>query len=632
MSLLLRLMALSFLLLYSLESQGKSPAAVQAPDPGPFIQMAKSLNAQAGEELSIRQRIEVAIVAEDYPTATRLIRQYHDESELVNPWVTDLFTFQYRTLVTALRHSAGSRLDFEAAFRQSFGRFLSAFDPQYLSYIGDYYQVDPDSLLRRLNTSQDAADINSISSYFRWLMLSKTKALAEEMLATELASHVRQLPRQYIQLADGNQLEVNVFLPNNGRQRHPAVLVYNLYAKGWSIDNKAQEAAAKGYAGVLVYPRGKGESSGEVAPFLTEAEDGYAIIDWISRQSWSERKVAMLGGSYLGFAQWAVTKKLHPALKTIVPSAAVVPGFNDNLTQGHVLSAEALPWYHLVTNNKTMDFGTYYDPAWGDFYTRFYRQGTPYEEIQSLWPTANPAFAHWLAHQDKPAYWRQFIPEAAEFRQLNIPVLATTGYYDHAQAGTWYYRRQHLQHNPQAEHYVVIGPFDHLGANGMPGRNLQGLELDEVAQININQLIFDWFDHVLRGAAKPALLKDKLNFQVMGANRWAHTASLTPAVYMTFNLLAGPQGNSLAINPGTSGEGHVLQTMDFGQREQQSRPASSPVLSASLAEDGALIFTSAPLTREVVMAGGFPGSCRSVSTSRTWIWEPPFMNVRQTAV
>lgn len=41
--------------------------------------------------------------------------------------------------------------------------------------------------------------------------------------------------------------------------------------------------------------------------------------------NWCNGKVAMIGGSYLGFSQWA-TKKLHPALKTIVPQVAVAPG------------------------------------------------------------------------------------------------------------------------------------------------------------------------------------------------------------------------------------------------------------------------------------------------------------------
>ena len=44
----------------------------------------------------------------------------------------------------------------------------------------------------------------------------------------------------------------------------------------------------------------------------------------------------MIGGSYLGFSQWAATKKLHPALKTIIPQAPVGIGI-DYPMSGNVL-------------------------------------------------------------------------------------------------------------------------------------------------------------------------------------------------------------------------------------------------------------------------------------------------------
>src|ERR1700743_3866988 len=35
-----------------------------------------------------------------------------------------------------------------------------------------------------------------------------------------------------------------------------------------------------------------------------------------------------------------------------------------------------------------------------------------------------------------------------------------------------------------------------------------------------------WFDHVFKGAPRPDLLKDKVNYEVTGANAWKHTSSL----------------------------------------------------------------------------------------------------------
>lgn len=67
----------------------------------------------------------------------------------------------------------------------------------------------------------------------------------------------------------------------------------------------------------MVNTRGKRNSNDENNPFEHESQDIYEVIDWVSQQPWSNGKVGMIGGSYLGFSQWAAVKKLHPALKQL---------------------------------------------------------------------------------------------------------------------------------------------------------------------------------------------------------------------------------------------------------------------------------------------------------------------------
>ena len=62
----------------------------------------------------------------------------------------------------------------------------------------------------------------------------------------------------------------------------------------------------------------------------------------------------MIGGSYLGFSQWAATKKLHPALKTIIPQAPVGIGI-DYPMSGNVFMSYMLRWIDHVTINKLTD-------------------------------------------------------------------------------------------------------------------------------------------------------------------------------------------------------------------------------------------------------------------------------------
>jgi hypothetical protein len=50
-----------------------------------------------------------------------------------------------------------------------------------------------------------------------------------------------------------------------------------------------------------------------------EGPDGYDTLNWIAAQPWSDGKVAMIGGSYLGIAQWRVALLNNPHLKAIFP-------------------------------------------------------------------------------------------------------------------------------------------------------------------------------------------------------------------------------------------------------------------------------------------------------------------------
>ncbi len=62
--------------------------------------------------------------------------------------------------------------------------------------------------------------------------------------------------------------------------------------------------AQHGYAVYAQDVRGRYESEGQWEPFRHEAEDGHDTVVWASKQPWSNGKVALQGGSYLGHVQW----------------------------------------------------------------------------------------------------------------------------------------------------------------------------------------------------------------------------------------------------------------------------------------------------------------------------------------
>jgi putative CocE/NonD family hydrolase len=130
-----------------------------------------------------------------------------------------------------------------------------------------------------------------------------------------------------IHTPQGHTLSAVVVRSKDVSRALPAALEFYLYSNTQASVREAKSAADHGYVGVVADVRGKRLSPDTLLPYENEQEDVYQVIDWIARQPWCNGKVGMYGGSYSGFAQWAGLKhRVHPALKTIVPYVAGIPG------------------------------------------------------------------------------------------------------------------------------------------------------------------------------------------------------------------------------------------------------------------------------------------------------------------
>jgi len=389
----------------------------------------------------------------------------------------------------------------------------------------------------------------------------------------------------------------------------PVVLFYTTYDQGERDLAFGKTAADKGYVGVLVYARGIRGNLNDYWPYEHEGNDIYDVIDWISKQQWCNGKIGMLGGSYTGFAQWAAVKHLHPALKTIVPQVAVMPGYDTPMENNVCASVLCLGWPNARLTNK---------PLAQNVYNRWFADGSPYRNLDTLGGAPNRVFQKWLQHPAYDEYWRSLTPTAAEFSHLNIPVLSTTGYYDGAQIGALHYFKLHYKNNPNANHYLVIGPYDHPGAQRNPAANLMGYNIDPIAMVNMQDLAYQWLDYVLKNGKKPDLLKDRITYEVMGANEWRHAATLAGMSQqtLTFYLTGTAMGNDHLLSPNKPQSSHFLQdTVDFRDRQNQNNLFSNTIIN-NTAPSGALIFVSEPFAETVTISGAFSGELSAVIDKR----------------
>lgn len=438
-----------------------------------------------------------------------------------------------------------------------------------------------------------------------------------------------------IPTADGAKIHAIVVRKSEMKEPSPAVLFHTIYARKSDLD-RAKKAANHGYVGVVSYTRGKGLSPDSIVPYKHEATDTYEVIDWISKQDWSNQKVGMYGGSYVGFTQWAAAKnKVHPALKTIVPSVSAAPGIAEPMENGIHWNFH-YPWHHYVSNNKYLDTTLYYNgQRWHNLNMKWYETGVAYNAMDSLDGLPNPQFRERLLHPTYDTYWQHMMPYKEEFAHINIPVLATTGYYDGGQVGTQYYLKEHTKYNTNAAHYLVIGPYTHFGAQEKPSSHIFGYDIDAVAQIDITELIFEWFDHILKGKAKPALLQDKINYQVMGANKWGHAPALQAMANDTLRYYLNNRRSGVAFASlfGTGNHGkdehytlsdqpldsnqYLEQVIDFTDRSNLTWNSSGwrTIVADSLMVGGGFSFVTKPFESDFELNGSFGGEI-SVSINK----------------
>jgi len=340
----------------------------------------------------------------------------------------------------------------------------------------------------------------------------------------------------------------------------------------------------------------------------------YGVIDWISHQSWSDGQVGMYGGSSAGFEQWAAAKSLHPALKTIVPICPNNPGFGLPMNN-NIFQTANYDYAFYVTNTKTTDPKFAGTDRWRPAVQRWFESGRPYRELDQVDGIPNKWLQRWLRHPDYDAYWQSLTPYRKDYARLRIPVLAIDGYYDDGQNYAMLNFSEHYRFNPQAEHYLVIGPYDHFGTRTNPKpTEIRGYAIDPAAQFDTDELVFQWFDYVMRGGHKPAILQDRVNYEVMGANAWKHAPSIGRMsnrmlkLYLT-NTKSTDDFRLTAQKP--TAPGSITQTVDFADRTHMSfDPYPDEVMTSNLNRSSALSFISEPFAQPIEVSGMFSAHLR----------------------
>jgi putative CocE/NonD family hydrolase len=327
-----------------------------------------------------------------------------------------------------------------------------------------------------------------------------------------------------IPMRDGVQLNATLYRPNTD-QPVPAIFTLTPYIADMA-HVRGVFFADNGYAFAAVDSRGRGNSAGHYEPFANEADDGYDIVEWLARQPWCDEKVGMWGGSYGGFVQWVTLRSAPPHLKTIVPVAAAHAGVDFPFFK-NIFSSFEMQWLNYISG-MAHNMAIMNDPTfWINKFQEMYQQHRPYKDLDEIVGNTSTCFQTWVNHPILDEYWEKMALFYEQYDQINLPVLTITGHYDDDQPGAMeYYRRHMASSSPsRAEHYLVIGPWDHAGTRD-PKTEVGGLHFSQESILDMNELHKEWFDWTMKGGEKPVFLKQRVAYYVMGEEKWKYASSL----------------------------------------------------------------------------------------------------------
>lgn len=320
-----------------------------------------------------------------------------------------------------------------------------------------------------------------------------------------------------VPMRDGVKLSTDVYLPDGAPAPVPAVLVRTPYGKedGCEIYYRYVQ---RGYAVIVQDVRGRNLSEGEWLPNYYEVEDGDDTLNWIASQSWSSKKVGMVGGSYLGYVQWAAAASGNPYLKALISVVCAGSAFIDLPRRGGSFTSGMLAWAFAVSQKKFRPELMIRDD---------------WEEVLNIRPLTDlakkalgyevPFLTKWLEKSDYNDFWRR-----SNWRERSkgakIPALIQSGWFDDNGMGTT--EALEIVHDfPEGMRKVILGPWQHSGNSKY---DMHGVSFGSSAlRFDLDCIYFKWFEFHLKGIDNGIDKTAPVEYYTVGEERWK-TASNWP--------------------------------------------------------------------------------------------------------
>jgi uncharacterized protein len=320
---------------------------------------------------------------------------------------------------------------------------------------------------------------------------------------------------------DGVTLYADIFRPK-AEGRFPVLLQRTPYDKNNGV-GFGLEGAARGYVVIIQDVRGRFTSEGEWYVFKHESEDGFDAVEWAAALPYSNGKVGMWGGSYVGATQMLAAILHPPHLAGICP-VVTASNYHENWTyQGGAFEQ----WFSeswtsgLAQNTFDRQVARASNAIQGDAQlplARYPLFNMADSRTSDLLASLAPYFLDWLAHPTYDDYWRRWSIEE-HYADITVPVLTMAAWYDIFQDGSlrnYVGLKRHAGSEAarRGQHLLVA-----LGGHAGAGRKVGDVDFGAAAAFDSDNATLDWYDYLFKGVQNEFAQKHVTIF-VMGANQW----------------------------------------------------------------------------------------------------------------
>jgi putative CocE/NonD family hydrolase len=316
---------------------------------------------------------------------------------------------------------------------------------------------------------------------------------------------------------DGVSLVADVYRPD-AEGRYPTLVERTPYdRKGGTME--AMTLAAAGYAVVVQDCRGRFDSDGEFDPFRHEAADGFDTIEWAAAQPWSNGKVGMYGGSYVGATQMLAATAKPPHLVAVFPYVT-----GSEYYEGWTYQGGALMEWFTSTWSSGLAVDTLRRKAEPGKGPLEWVKHDPLRDYRLLMPPAPrdlaPYFRDWISHETDDEYWKA-VRVKDHFSEMTIKGLHGAGWHDIFLAGSIQnylgLRAQAATQEAREGQRLLVGPWAHAATS--PEGKIGDVTFGKAASVDLTAVARDWFDYALKDVQNGFAGK-RVRLFVMGDNVW----------------------------------------------------------------------------------------------------------------